>query len=303
MTNNPIWFAKYRPTTFGGVVGQETTVAELQAIANKDAPMSHFLFHSYEAGTGKTTCAHILAKQLGYTLHVFNASSKKTRGIEFVEEDIIPLASSGMWETIILLDEADRLTIQAQDALKGVIENATCYFILTCNDLSKVSPWLQSRCQVRTFNAHGDGDMVDRLCSVSNEEGIVISIDHILSIVRAHKGDLRNALGALQSYSCLEPAEAERFIMRLTEGFDARRFLTLTTKEKAVAEAVKMTGAQNMRRIVREVFDYAVNSEAKPAMIQCVVEASIISERDLVNGVDESIVRWDYARMLSVGFI
>jgi replication factor C small subunit len=298
-----IWWEKHRPTTLGDFIGQEHIMDEMRAVCAGKAPMQHFIFYSTEAGTGKTTLAQIIARSLGLTLHTFNASSKRTRGIDFIEEDIIFLSQAGTGEILILLDEADRLTIQAQDALKGVIEQSTCFFILTCNDLSKVSPWLQSRCQVRTFNAHTSQDMVDRLATVSNGEGINISNDHILSIVRAHKGDLRNALGALQSYSCLEPAEAERFIMRLTEGFDARRFLTLTTKEKAVAEAVKMTGAQNMRRIVREVFDFAVNSEAKPPMIQRVVEASIISERDLVNGVDESIVRWDYARMLSVGFI
>ena len=106
---------------------------------------------SAEPGTGKTTLAHIIANTLGWQLHKFNASSKKTRGIEFIEEYIIPMSRIGQWETIFFLDEADRLTPQAQDALKGVIEDAQGYFILTCNDISKVSPWLQSRCQVRTF--------------------------------------------------------------------------------------------------------------------------------------------------------
>lgn len=298
-----IWWEKHRPTTLDDFIGQEHIMDEMRAVCAGKAPMQHFIFYSTEAGTGKTTLAQIIARSLGLTLHTFNASSKRTRGIDFIEEDIIFLSQAGTGEILILLDEADRLTIQAQDALKGVIEQSTCFFILTCNDLSKVSPWLQSRCQVRTFNAHSQDDMVNRLEQIAEAEGVAVGRVELSTIALAHKGDLRNALGALQSYSCLEPAESERFLMRLNEGFDARRFLTLTTKEKAVAEAVKMTGAQNMRRIVREVFDFAVSSEAKPAMIQRVVEASIISERDLVNGVDESIVRWDYARMLAVGFI
>jgi len=298
-----IWWEKHRPQTLGDFIGQEHIIDEMRAICEGGAPMQHFIFYSPEAGTGKTTLANIIAQARGYTMHTFNASSKRTRGIEFIEEDIVFLANCGNDEIIILLDEADRLTIQAQDALKGVIENATCYFILTCNDLSKVSPWLQSRCQVRTFSAHSQDDMVNRLEQIAEAEGLAFDRTELSTIAIAHRGDLRNALGALQSISCLEPAEAERFLLRLNEGFNARRFLTLTTREKAVAEAVKMTGAQNMRRIVREVFDFAVESEATPAMIQRVVEASIISERDLVNGVDESIVRWDYARMLSVGFI
>lgn len=298
-----IWWEKHRPTTLEDFIGQEHIMDEMRAVCAGKAFMQHFIFHSKEAGTGKTTLAQIIARSLGLTLHTFNASSKRTRGIDFIEEDIIFLSQAGTGEILILLDEADRLTIQAQDALKGVIEQSTCFFILTCNDLSKVSPWLQSRCQVRTFNAHSEDDMVNRLEQIAEVEGLAIDRVDLSTISLAHRGDLRNALGALQSYSCLEPAESERFLMRLHEGFDARRFLTLTTKEKAIPEAVAMTGSQNMRRIVREVFDYAVKSEAKPAMIQCVVEAAIISERDLVNGVDENIVRWDFPRMLSVGFI
>ena len=299
MTNNPIWFAKYRPTTFGGVVGQETTVAELQAIANKDAPMSHFLFHSYEAGTGKTTCAHILAKQLGYTLHVFNASSKKTRGIEFVEEDIIPLASSGMWETIILLDEADRLTIQAQDALKGVIENATCYFILTCNDLSKVSPWLQSRCQLRTFSPIPSYAMLDRLIRIAAQESLAIPTKHLEYIVKAHSGDLRNAIGCLQAYATIPPLQRERFILGLTDAdFSEKAFLRMCVKAQGLQDAVQMIVSMPMRAVIKQVLDYAVSSSASSEAKMKVIEASIVSERDVLMGVDETVVRWNYCRML-----
>ena len=212
--NNPIWFAKYRPTDFSDVVGQETIVAELQSIGEGSAPMNNFLFHSPEAGTGKTTCAHALAKQLRHTIHVFNASSKKTRGIEFVEEDIIPLARSGMWETIILLDEADRLTIQAQDALKGVIENATCFFILTCNDLTKVSPWLQSRCQLRHFKPIDEESMKETLIRIAVSEALTVGGVHLNAIIKRHRGDLRNAIGCLQAYSTFKTEDdRERFIL------------------------------------------------------------------------------------------
>jgi len=296
---NPIWFAKYRPTDFSEVVGQETIVAELQTIAHGDAPMTHFLFHSYEAGTGKTTCAHILAKQLGYTLHVFNASSKKTRGIEFVEEDIIPLATSGMWKTIILLDEADRLTIQAQDALKGVIENATCYFILTCNDLSKVSPWLQSRCQLRTFTPIEEEAMIDRLIRIAAQERLVLPSPHVQYIVQAHRGDLRNAIGCLQAYATLPPLNRERFILGLTDAdFSEKAFLRMCVKAQGLEDAVKMILSMPMRMVIKQVLDYAVSSSATSEAKMKVIEASIISERDILAGVDETVVRWNYCRML-----
>ena len=158
-----IWWETHRPATLEGFVGQPSIKAEFELVLSGEAPMQNYIFSSRGPGTGKTTLAQIIATTLGYQIHKFNASSKKTRGIEFIEEYIIPLARSGLNEVIIFLDEADRITTQAQDALKGVIEDSTCYFILTCNDINKVSPWLQSRCQVRTFsyaNASKNGTLM-----------------------------------------------------------------------------------------------------------------------------------------------
>ena len=134
-----IWSQKYRPTTLNDVVGRDDIVAQFNMV------IQNFLFHSQEAGTGKTTIARALANDLGYQIHVFNASTKNERGIGFIEEELIPRTRTGNHEQIFLLDEADQLTDAAQSALKGVMENAHGYFILTCNNLAKVSPWLQSR--------------------------------------------------------------------------------------------------------------------------------------------------------------
>lgn len=297
--SSPIWFAKHRPKTFSDVVGQETIVAELQSIGEGDAPMNNFLFYSPEAGTGKTTCAHALAKQLHHTIHVFNASSKKTRGIEFVEEDIIPLARSGMWETIILLDEADRLTIQAQDALKGVIENATCFFILTCNDLTKVSPWLQSRCQLRHFQPINEEAMTETLVRIASKEGLDIPATHLRRIVSHHKGDLRNGIGCLQAYATLPMEKKEQFILSLGDAdFNPKTFLRMCVKAQGMVDAVSMIDSMPMRTVIRQVLDYAVSSSASSEAKMKVIEASIVSERDVLMGVDEAVVRWNYCRML-----
>lgn len=291
-----IWWEKYRPT-LADFVGQEHIVDEIKSIIEGKSSMQHFLFYSVGAGTGKTTMAHILAHCLDYNLHIFNASSKRTRGIEFVEDDLIPLAQNGYKRTIILLDEADQLTPAAQSALKGVIETSDAYFILTCNDLSKVSQWLQSRCQVRTFEPHTKESMKDRLLSIAKAEGYAVEkeIDFICNI---HTGDLRNAIGALQAVCGMDNDSAWRYLESIGGEFDARRFLRLASTEKSLEQAVKMLGNANMRSVVRTVFDYAVNNPTNPNAVAKVVEAAIISERDLVNGVDENIVRWDFTRML-----
>lgn len=295
-----IWWEKHRPTVLRQFVGQSHLMPEFENIIYNNAPMQHFIFNSPEAGTGKTTLAYILAQSLGYTIHHYNASSKRTRGIEFIEEEITPLADSGLSETIILLDEADQLTVAAQSALKGVIEGSSCYFILTCNDLSKISRWLQSRCSVRTFKSHTVDSALKTMRDIIEAESKYLDEDDLKNLARIHEGDLRNTIGALQTLCYLDEEQGKKFLLELGEGFDARRYLRLATTERAVAEAVKLSGNMNMRSVVRRVFDYATNSPADAQMIAKVVECAIISERDIVMGVDESVVRWDFARMLSI---
>ena len=98
-----VWATKYRPRHLDDVVGQNEIVAEMRAIVLDEMPMQHYLFYSPEPGTGKTTMALALAKELGYQVVMFNASSKKQRGIEFIEETIIPATRSGVKERIFFL--------------------------------------------------------------------------------------------------------------------------------------------------------------------------------------------------------
>ena len=298
-----IWWEKHRPKTLEGFVGQEEIVDEILSIIHDGAPMQHFLFSSSEPGTGKTTLAYIIAEALGWQLHKFNASSKKTRGIEFIEEYIIPLSRIGQWETIFFLDEADRLTPQAQDALKGVIEDAQGYFILTCNDISKVSPWLQSRCQVRTFEPIPAELVEQRLATISAHEGVEVDAHAIKVIAKKHRGDLRNSIGALQKCAYLKPKQLRKFIAELeSSGFDADVVIRLCMNEKAFQEAVKALIENRpalTRERIREVFLYAMESPAGQKAKVKVLDASIVSERDILNGVDPLIVAHNFCRLLS----
>jgi len=293
-----IWWEKHRPSSADGVIGQEVIMSEISAILSGEAPMQNYIFHSKEAGTGKTTVARLIADTLGYTLHQFNASSKRQRGIEFVEEDISPMSRTGQNETIFLLDEADRITPHAQDALKGVIEDSNAYFILTVNDLSKVTPYLKSRCQVRTFEPIDDDLALARLANIASQEGAEVTETDLRSIVTRHTGDLRNAIGALQTLAHLPPEQREAFTLSLqVDEVDAEQFLRLTMLEKSLDEAVcLLTGRP--RDAIRSVFRYAVSNPARQAAKMQVIEAAIEAERDLIEGVDESMVLHNFTRML-----
>jgi len=245
--------------------------------------------------------ARVMADELLFQLHEFNASTKKQRGIDFVEDDIGPMSRIGQYETIFLLDEADRITPTAQDALKGVIENAQGFFILTCNDLNKVSPWLKSRCQVRTFNPIPDDLVMERLKHICVMEAVEMTEEDLTVIINKHGGDMRNAIGALQAASYLSPIDRKGFIASIsTPEINAGSILTLCFKMGNVPEAVKLLSVAPAREAIHQVFEKAVdatmnNHENKMRVVQ----ASIQARRDLINGVPEVYVIWEFCRFLS----
>ena len=292
---NSVWAVKHRPTSLSEIVGQEAIVKEMQTIVDY-SEMQHFIFHSREPGTGKTSMAFALAADLGWPIHLYNASSKHTRGIAFVEEELRPISSMGMHQQIIFLDEADQLTADAQSALKGVIETAQCFFILTCNDLSKVSPWLQSRCQVRNFTPIEHGDMVGRLRQIAIAEGS--SFDDFHPIANAHKGDLRNAINCMQTASSLSGDDREKFIRSLSSSpLDTMAYLRKCFRDKDFQMAFKEIEGRPVRQTVRDIFSYAMESGAKTESKMVIVDAAITAERDLIAGVDEYIVARNFVRM------
>ena len=300
-----IWWEKHRPKSLGDLVGQDHIVKHFrvksvaEAEGRDTANLQHMIFHSQGAGTGKTSLAYILAEKYRLHLQIFNASTREQRGIGFIQDEVIPLAQSHP-NVLILLDEADQLTPDAQSALKGVIEGSVATFILTCNNLNKISPWLQSRCQTHVFNPIARDTMIQQLMNIAAAENLTLnSRADFGAIAKAHEGDLRSAIGALQTVALLEGKSREQFIRSLQDPeFDANKFLRLTFKERAFDEAMAMTKALDPLTLINVVFKHGTNSPASPQAKLRLIDAAITSRRDLIMGVEDVFVRHNFVRLL-----
>tara|TARA_R110000751_G_scaffold30919_6_gene78773 strand:- start:1429 stop:2337 length:909 start_codon:yes stop_codon:yes gene_type:complete len=197
-----LWVEKYRPQTLEEYVGNETIKNKI-ADYLKQGSIQNLLFHGV-AGTGKTTLAKLIAKNLNCDLLYINASDE--RGIDTIRDKIIPFASSMSFNDvkIVILDEADYITPQAQATLRNTIEScsATTRFIFTCNYLERIISPLQSRCQTFEITPPSKDEVIDLICEISVKEELKINTknntDNVLSVVDTHYPDIRKIVNTIQ---------------------------------------------------------------------------------------------------------
>ena len=211
MLSTGMWVEKYRPTKLSEIVNQTEIVGSLEALIKDPTDMPHLLF-SGSAGVGKTTAALCLASQvLGenskeYTLEL-NASDE--RGIGMVREKVKRFTRfAGMAEVpfkLIILDEADEMTNDAQTALRRIIEDTAkfCRFILIANNISKIIDPIQSRCATFKFTSIPEEDVIARLQEISKKEKVKADKKGLKEIYDYSEGDLRHAINLLQATASL----------------------------------------------------------------------------------------------------
>ena len=193
-----LWVEKYRPTTLEEYVGNETIKSKI-ADYLKQGSIQNLLFHGV-AGTGKTTLAKLIAKNLNCDLLYINASDE--RGIDTIREKIIPFASSMSFNDvkIVILDEADYITPQAQATLRNTIESCskTTRFILTCNYLERIISPLQSRCQTFEITPPSKGDVWNKCENILHNENVEFETTKIKAAIDTHYPDIRKIINTLQ---------------------------------------------------------------------------------------------------------
>ena len=193
-----LWVEKYRPQTLEEYVGNETIKNKI-ADYLKQGSIQNLLFHGV-AGTGKTTLAKLIAKNLNCDLLYINASDE--RGIDTIRDKIIPFASSMSFNDvkIVILDEADYITPQAQATLRNTIESCskTTRFIFTCNYLERIISPLQSRCQTFEITPPSKGDVLDTLKNILANEGIEANESIAMKVIDTHYPDIRKIINTIQ---------------------------------------------------------------------------------------------------------
>ncbi len=189
---------RYRPIELENYVGNEHIKKTIKQYLGQN-DIQNLIFYG-PAGTGKTTLAKLIVKNLDCEHLYINASDE--RGIETIRDKVSGFASSASFKPlkVVILDEADFLTIQAQASLRNVIEtfSRTTRFILTCNYVERIIDPLQSRCQTLKVIPPSKKEVAVHLASVMATEGTVYEIEDIKIIVNQYYPDLRKCLNTIQ---------------------------------------------------------------------------------------------------------
>src|SRR3989337_2480985 len=208
MTESNMWVEKYRPMKLSSIVNQKEVIGSLKSLLKNVSEIPHLMF-SGSAGVGKTTTALCLAREIlgeywkDYTLEL-NASDE--RCINMVRDRVKKFARFLGLDTkipfkLIILDEADEMTSDAQTALRRIIEDTAkyCRFILIANNISKIIEPIQSRCATFKFTSIPEEDMINHLENIAKKEKVKADKKGLKAIYDYSEGDLRHAINLMQA--------------------------------------------------------------------------------------------------------
>lgn len=237
-----LWVEKYRPQTIEECILPPKMKSEIGAFI-KDGSITNMLF-SGTAGVGKTTLAKAICNQINADMLYINMSNQTS--IDVIRTQIVQFASTASFEgnlKVVLGDEAERLSAQAQDASKGIIEefHKNTRFIFTTNNVHKIIDPIRSRCTHFEFKV-SDADkkpmmaqMMKRCAEILKLEGIEYETSAIVALVSKNFPDFRKTLNELQRYSTYGKIDAAILAQEATSFED----LVTSMKEKKFADVRK----------------------------------------------------------------
>jgi len=303
------WVEKYRPQTFDEIVSQNIAINNIKEFVSS-GNMPHMIFTG-PAGTGKTSTALIIAKEAikaeDYSVNVLELNASDTVRMDYVRNVIKEFVSQNIMVgdssiKFILLDEADNIPGQVQQALRRIIEKSSneVKFILMCNYINRIIDPIISRCAVFRFVKLSKEKIIERLKFISKKEKINIPNEKAQEFYETlyfiSEGDLRKAINTLQMAVALELIENLDLseILKISGFMDRTNLEQLTTtikegnlkKAKSLIECNENFDSRNlMRQVIEELPTLNIASENYPNLI------SFIGEVDyrISQGSDERI--------------
>jgi replication factor C small subunit len=193
-----LWVEKYRSQNLSTYVGNEQIKGTISKYLEQN-DIQNFIFYG-PAGTGKTTLAKLIVNNLNCDYLYINASDE--RGIDTIRDKVQGFSSVASFKPlkVVILDEADFLTIQAQASLRNIIETfaRTTRFILTCNYIERIIDPLQSRCQVLKIVPPSKQDIAYHIIDILKKEDVGMGADDLKLVINQFYPDLRKMLNTLQ---------------------------------------------------------------------------------------------------------
>ena len=293
MTESFMWVEKYRPIKLSSIINQKEIVGSLKSLLKNISEMPHLMF-SGSAGVGKTTTAICLAREIlgdtwkEYTLEL-NASDE--RGINMVRDRVKKFARFSGLDTkipfkLVILDEADEMTSDAQTALRRIIEDTAghCRFIMIANNISKIIEPLQSRCAVFKFTRISEEEIIGYLEEICKKEKIKYNKEGLKSLYSYSEGDMRHSINMLQATASLgmineDNVKASSGLTKISDVGDILK----------TALAGKLTDARNKMVELIKIYGMSESDFLKYLNEECYK-----LKTDNLSEILESIAKYDY---------
>ncbi len=196
--SNSLWVEKYRPNTLDNYIGNDHLKSKVENYL-KSGDLPHLLLYG-KAGTGKTTLAKLLVNNIECDYLYINASDENN--VDTVRTKVKNFASTVGFEDmkVIILDECDYITPNAQAALRNLMETFSkhCRFILTCNYVERIIDPIQSRCQSFQIIPPSKSEVAKHLHNILIQENVIDSPEDIKILVESSYPDIRRVINAAQ---------------------------------------------------------------------------------------------------------